>query len=187
MGKPARAADRKAGTRTDAKEGNDMQTGVGSSAASIRMSNRDFHSAAYWLAGRVIFNLNRGRQISDLSISDPVDTLNSARAEIASAVAAYIHEPLSSSRRGELALALQSLMAGAEAVRRGAARNPDWSGAFGPMNAAAISFLSRQSIALIRDKWPDVQRLGRTLASEKTMTAAMVGFLVNMKPQDRAA
>jgi hypothetical protein len=153
----------------------------------IRLSVLDFHSAAYWLAGRTVFALNRGREVGDLSVADPVDALNSARAEIASAVTAYIHEPKSSNRRPALALTVQELMAGAESVRRGAARNADWSAAFGPMNAAAISFLSRQSIALVRDRWPDIQRLGRTLAAEKSLPAAMVGFLINAKPQKLAA
>jgi hypothetical protein len=187
MGKSARVADRKAGEGIDEKKGSHMQTGVGSSAASIRMSNRDFHSAAYWLAGRAIFNLNRGREISDLSISDPVDVLNTARADIASAVAAYIREPPSSSRRAALALAIQELAAGAESVRRGAARNADWSGAFGPMNAAAVAFLARQSIALIRDRWPDVQRLGRTLLSERQLPAATVAWMLDAKPLRAAA
>jgi hypothetical protein len=139
------------------------------------------------IRGRFIFGLNRGRAVVDLSVADPVDVLDTARAEIAGAVATYIGEPASSDRRGELALSLQSLMAGAEAVRRGAARNPDWLDTFGPLYAAAVAFLARQPIALIRDRWPDVQRLGRALAAEKSLSASMVGFLLNAKPQRLAA
>jgi hypothetical protein len=153
----------------------------------IRLSVPDFHAAAFWKSGVTIFALNRGREVGDLSITDPVDALNSARVEVASRVAAYIREPPSSNRRAAFALAIQELAAGAEAVRRGAARNPDWLDAFGPLHAAAVSFLARQSIALIRDRWTDVQRLGRTLSAEKSLSASMVGFLVNAKRPALAA
>lgn len=147
----------------------------------------DMHSPAYFLNGRAVFNLNRSRTIGDLSVADPAAVLDAAQAEIAAAIESYIHAPASDARRGALALAIQELMAGAESVRRGAARNADWADAFGPLHAASVSFLGRQSFLLVRDRWQDVQRLARTLLLEKSMTAATARWILNVKRPALAA
>jgi hypothetical protein len=152
----------------------------------ISCLNLDFHSAAYWLAGRTVFSLNRGRTVGDLCIADPAAVLAAARADIQGAITAYLREPLSSNRRPGMALEIQSLMAGAESVRRGAARNADWSAAFGPLQAEAAAFMTRSAIVLVRDRWHDIQRLGRTLLAERKLDAEMVGWILNA-PQKIAA
>ena len=86
-----------------------------------------------------------------------------------------------------MALAIQELMARAESVRRGAAKNADWSAAFGPLQAEAAAFMTRSASVLVRDRWHDVQRLARTLISERTLDSEMICWLLNVPSQKLAA
>ncbi len=129
----------------------------------------DFHSAAFWYAGRSVFAVRRGLSLGDLDIRDPDATLTEAAKEIAAST-------------GSLSLAV-----GAVAVRQGAALNPDWRDATAPLDSFALRPRMRQARKFVADNHGEILRLARTLLSERQLSVAMLGWILNSKLQREAA
>jgi hypothetical protein len=146
----------------------------------------DFHSPAFWLAGRAIFKQNRGHALPDFDVSNPDAVLAAAAKEIAETLAAYLNADPHT--RPGVALELQAMMAGGTAQRRGAARNPEWGEAVARIERGpAVAFMAQQAGLFVRDHWNEIQRLARTLAAEKRLPAHMATWLVGSKPKVLAA
>jgi len=130
----------------------------------------DYHSAAYWLAGRAVLTARRPQPLTDLDISEPDAVLAAAGKEIADTLAAHHTDA-----------ALLSLAVGAAAQREGAARNAAWSDAVAPLPRRRDA---RQFVANERQA---IERLARALLAERKLSADMVSWILNAKPQKLAA
>jgi hypothetical protein len=88
------------------------------------MSAGDFHSPAFFLAGRSVAAVRRFLPLGDLDCTDPDSVLAGARSEIAAVLASPNAERL------------LSLAVGAVSQRQGAARNAAWDAATNPLMQA---------------------------------------------------
>jgi hypothetical protein len=135
----------------------------------------DYHSAAYWLAGRAVYAVRRGMPLGDLDIRDPDVVLAAAVKEIDAALAQPVWA-LADVRRK----VLESLMAGAAAQKNGAARNAEWAAAMAPLSESlSIRNVAQGSRRFVSDNWSEILRLARTLLSERRLTAHMLGWILD--------
>jgi len=128
----------------------------------------DFHSPAFYQSGCAVFAVNRFRALSDLDISEPDTVLAAARKEIGDTLAAPNPEHL------------LSLCVGAVAQRQGAARNPEWDAATNPLMQAIAMGQARKFVS---NHFSEIQRIARTLLSERKLSVGMVCWILDSKPR----
>jgi len=132
------------------------------------MSAGDFHSPAYFLAGRSVAAVQRFLPLADLDCTDPDAVLAAARKEIAAALGSPNAERL------------LSLCVGAVSQRQGAARNAEWDAVTNPLMPAIAMGQARKFVS---NHFAEIQRLARTMLSERKLSVGMVCWILDSKPR----
>jgi len=128
----------------------------------------DFHSPAFYLAGKAVFAVKRFLPLADLDCTEPDAMLAAARKEIAAVL------PSPNAER------LLSLCVGAVAQRQGAARNPEWDAVTNPLMQTTAMGQARKFVS---SHFSEIQRLARTLLSERRLSVGMVCWILDSKPR----
>ena len=124
--------------------------------------SQDFHSAAFYMAGRAVHAARTSQPLVALDVSDPNAVLSKAAREIASAVS------------------LPNAV-GAAAQRQGAARNPARDAATAPLRAPKNEPLWIEANRFVRSERQAIERLARALLSERKLSAEMAAWILNAK------
>ena len=144
----------------------------------------DFHSPAYYIAGRSVLAFKSG-EVSDLTVEDPDAVLADVSKDIERAFSEFPTAETSQQQRD----ACMAVLVVAMSQRQGAALSAEWNRLTTPLFQflAAAHRVNRESRQFIIDEWALIKRLGSTLASEKKLSASQVQWSLDSEPQGRVA